>query len=87
MTAVRGAGRPPAGRAQRALFDTGGAGAFVAVPEMVERMRLQALPDSSNVRMGMLSNDTTVQRRIHFAKVDRVSVGSFALDSPRVMGP
>jgi hypothetical protein len=73
------------GRAVRGLFDTGGAGAFVAMPQMVERMHLQPLPDSGHVGIGMLSGDTTVQQRVHFAKVGRVSMGPFAVDSPRVM--
>src|SRR5262245_53563410 len=73
------------GRAVRALFDTGGAGAFVAMPQMVERMHLQALPDSGHIGVGMLSNDTTVQARVHFARVGRVRVGPFAVDSPAVM--
>lgn len=73
------------GRPVRGLFDTGGAGAFVAMRRLVERAGLSPIPDSGHVGIAMLSGDTVVQQRVHFARVGRVSVGAFVVDSPRVM--
>ena len=79
------------GRRVRALFDTGGAGAFVAMRRLVDRAQLRAIPDSGvaagkgQVGIGMLSGGTMVQRRVQFAQVERIAVGSLAVDSPRVM--
>lgn len=69
----------------RGLFDTGGAGAFVAMPQLVERARYRPVPDSARIGIGMLSNDTTVRQAVHFTRVGRVAIGRFAVDSPRVM--
>jgi hypothetical protein len=71
----------------RGLFDTGGAGAFVAMRRLIERLALRPIPDSGpgRVGIGMLSGDTMVQQRVQFTRVGRVSVGTFAVDSPRVM--
>jgi hypothetical protein len=75
------------GRAVRGLFDTGGSGAFVAMRRLIERAALRPIPDSAGGRVGigLLSGDTMVQQRVHFTRVGRVSVGAFAVDSPRVM--
>lgn len=73
------------GRPARGLFDTGGAGAFVAMRRLVERAGLRPLPDSGRTGIGMLSGGTVVQQRIQFARVGRVAVGAFGMDSARVM--
>jgi predicted aspartyl protease len=73
------------GRPVRGLFDTGGAGAFVAMGQLVERAGLRPLPDSGRTGIGMLSGGQMVQQRVQFARVGRVAVGAFAVDSPRVM--
>lgn len=73
------------GQAVRGLFDTGGAGAFVAMRRLIESAALRPIPDSGRVGIGMLSGDTVVRRRVQFTRVGRVSVGVFAADSPRVM--
>ena len=75
------------GKAARALFDTGGAGGFLAMPQLVERAGLQPLPeeDGPRVGIGMLSDGQMVQQRVQFAKVGRIEVGSIAVDSPRVI--
>ena len=75
------------GRAVRGLFDTGGAGAFVAMRRLIERAGLQPIPDSGRgqVGIGMLSGDTLVRQRVQFTRVGRIAVGGFAVDSPRVM--
>lgn len=75
------------GRPARGLFDTGGAGAFVAMRRLVERADLRPLPDSGRARtgIGMLSGGTMVQQAVQFARVGRIAVGGFAVDSPRVM--
>jgi hypothetical protein len=73
------------GRPVRGLFDTGGAGAFVAMRRLVDRAGLRPLPDSGNTGIGMLSGGTVVQQRVQFARVGRVAVGAFGVDSARVM--
>ncbi|HZM16648.1 MAG TPA: retropepsin-like aspartic protease [Candidatus Krumholzibacteria bacterium] len=75
------------GRPARGLFDTGGAGGFVAMRRLVERAQLRALPDTSRAKtgIGMLSGGTMVQQRVQFAQVGRITVGSFEVKSPRVM--
>lgn len=72
-------------RPVRGLFDTGGAGAFVAMPRFVERAGLRPIPDSGRVGIGLLSGDTMVRQPVHFARVGRVAIGPFAVDTPRVM--
>ena len=73
------------GRPVRGLFDTGGAGAFVAMPQLVQRTGLRPIPDSGRIGIGMLSGDTTVRQPVRFTKVGRVAIGPFGVDSPRVM--
>jgi len=77
------------GQPVRGLFDTGGAGAFVAMRRLIERAGLRPIPppDSgrAQVGIGMLSGDTMVRQRVQFARVGRVAVGTFAVDTPRVM--
>ncbi len=69
----------------RGLFDTGGAGAFVAMRRLIDRAQLRPVPDSGRIGIGMLSGDTMVRQRVQFARVGRITVGAFAADSPRVM--
>ena len=75
------------GRRARGLFDTGGAGAFVAMRRLIERAGLRPIPDTgrAQIGIGMLSGDTMVRQRVQFTRVGRVTVGTFAVDSPRVM--
>lgn len=75
------------GQPVRGLFDTGGAGAFVAMRRLIERAGLRPIPDTgrAQIGIGMLSGDTMVRQRVQFARVGRVAVGAFAVDSPRVM--
>lgn len=73
------------GRAVRGLFDTGGAGAFVAMPRFVARAGLRPIPDSGRVGMGLLHGDTMVRQVVHFTSVRRLALGPFTVDSPRVM--
>ena len=69
----------------RGLFDTGGSGAFVAMPGLVERTGLRPIPDSGRTGIGMLSGDSTVRQLVRFTRVGRVAIGPFTVDSPRVM--
>lgn len=69
----------------RGLFDTGGAGAFVAMRRLIERAHLRPIPDSGRIGIGMLSGDTVVRQRVQFTRVGRIALGAFAVDSPRVM--
>lgn len=73
------------GRPVRGLFDTGGAGAFVAMPQLVERASLRPLPDSGPIGIGLLHGATVVRQAVHFTRVRRVALGPFTVDSPRVM--
>ena len=75
------------GRPARGLFDTGGAGGFVAMRRLIEGAQLRALPDTSRAKtgIGMLSGGTMVQQRVQFAQVGRIAVGSLEVQSPRVM--
>src|SRR5688500_16777096 len=54
---------------------------------LIERAGLRPIPDTgrAQVGIGMLSGDTMVRQRVQFARVGRVAVGTFAVDSPRVM--
>ena len=70
----------------RTLFDTGGSGGFMATQRLVARDSLETLPDTgSNVGIGMLSDGKMTQQRIQFAKVGRIELGPFVVDSPRVI--
>jgi hypothetical protein len=75
------------GRPVRGLFDTGGAGAFLAMRRFIERAQLQPVPDSGSGQtgIGMLSGDTVVRQLVRFTRVGRIAVGGFAVDSPRVI--
>jgi hypothetical protein len=74
------------GRAVRALFDTGGSGGFMVMKQLVDRAGLEALPDTGPKTMvGMLSNGQATEQRVQFARVGRIALGSFVVDSPRVM--
>jgi predicted aspartyl protease len=73
------------GRPVRGLFDTGGAGAFVATRQLVERAGLRPVPDSVRAFVGLLSADTTARQAVQFTRVGRVALGPFAVDSARVM--
>lgn len=73
------------GRAVRGLFDTGGAGAFVAMRQLIDRAGLRPVPDSLRVGIGMLSGDTTLRQRVDFTRVGRIALGPFGVDSARVM--
>lgn len=73
------------GQPARGLFDTGGAGAFVAMGRLAERAGLRPLPDDGRTGIGMLSDGRMVQQRVRFARVERVAVGAFGVDSPWVM--
>jgi predicted aspartyl protease len=74
------------GRPVRALFDTGGAGGFVVMRQLVDRTGLQPLSDSSvRAAMGMLSGGQLRQAPLRFARIGRISLGAIAVDSPRVV--
>lgn len=74
------------GRPVRALFDTGGAGGFVAMRQLMERAGFRILSDS-NVRggVGMLSGGRLTQAPLRFARVGEISLGPIVVDSPRVV--
>ena len=76
------------GNPVRALFDTGGSGAFMAMPRLVERAKLEILPDNPtgpHVGVGMLSEGKTVQARVHFAAVKSVEIGTIERTAPKVL--
>jgi predicted aspartyl protease len=74
------------GKPVRALFDTGGSGGFMAMKQLVERVSLPILPDAgAGISVGMLSNGQATQQKVQFARVDRIALGPFVVESPRVM--
>ena len=74
------------GKPVRALFDTGGSGGFMAMKQLVERVGLPIVPDSgAGITVGMLSNGQATQQKVQFARVDRIALGPFVVESPRVM--
>ena len=74
------------GKPARAVFDTGGSGGFLAMAQLVERMHLPILPESgAGIAVGMLSNGQATQQKVTFARVERIALGPFVVDSPRVM--
>jgi predicted aspartyl protease len=75
------------GKPVRALFDTGGSGGFMAMKQLVDRAKLEALPDAAGpkVAVGMLSDGQATQQTVQFARVGRIALGSFVVESPRVM--
>jgi hypothetical protein len=74
------------GKPVRALFDTGGSGGFMAMRQLVERVKLPILPDSGpGTAVGMLSDGRSTRQKVQFARVDRIALGPFVVESPRVM--
>jgi hypothetical protein len=74
------------GKPVRALFDTGGSGGFMAMNQLVERVGLPILPDSgTGMAVGMLSNGQATRQKVQFARVDRIALGPFVVESPRVL--
>lgn len=74
------------GHPVRALFDTGGAGSFIVMRQLMDRAGLKAASDSSvRAGIGMLSGGRMQQAPLRFAKVGRISIGAIAVDSPRVV--
>ena len=75
------------GKPARALFDTGGAGGFMAMKQLMDRAKLAIMPDAGGpkVAVGMLSNDHATQQTVQFARVGRIALGSLVVESPRVM--
>jgi predicted aspartyl protease len=75
------------GKPVRTLFDTGAAGGFMAMQQLVDRAKLEALPDTAGpkVAVDMLSNGQATRQIVKFARVGRVALGPFVVESPRVM--
>jgi len=74
------------GKPVRALFDTGGSGGFMAMKQLVDRAGLEVLPDAGpKVAVDMLSNGQATRQTVQFAKAGRIALGSFVVESPRVM--
>ena len=74
------------GKPVRALFDTGGAGSFMVMKQLVDRAELEVLPDDGGkVAIGMLSGGHASQTTVQFVRVGRIALGAFGVDSPRVM--
>ncbi len=74
------------GKPVRALFDTGGSGGFMAMKQLVDRAKLEVLPDTDpKIGIGMLSDGRATRQAVQFARVGRIALGSFVVDSPRVM--
>ncbi len=95
MVFVAGAGKLPFsdavqvdGRPVRALFDTGGSGGFMAMPHLVDRAKLQLLPESTSgprVGVAMLTEGKATQAAVRFAAVQKIRIGTIERTSPRVL--
>ncbi|MGH7677030.1 MAG: hypothetical protein ACRENU_01110 [Gemmatimonadaceae bacterium] len=72
------------GRLARGLFDTGGMGAFVAMPRLVASQQLDRMLDSTVARMGYLDGSAR-QATVRFARLQRIQLGAFVVDTPRAM--
>lgn len=72
------------GRAARGLFDTGGAGAFVAMEKLITAQRLDQSLDSTIARIGFLDGSPR-QATVRFARLRSVQLGQFVVDAPRVL--
>lgn len=71
------------GRAVRALFDTGGSGAFMAMPQLMDREVLEILPDTGRrVGIGMFGSGQPKQAPLRFARARTISVGGIIRESP-----
>ncbi len=74
------------GKPVRALFDTGGSGGFMAMKQLVDRAGLEVMPDTGpKTAIGLLSNGQATQQIVQFTRVGRIEIGSFVVESPRVM--
>lgn len=95
MVFVAGAGKLPFsdavqvdGRPVRALFDTGGSGGFMAMPRLVDRAKLELLPEPTSgprVGVGMLAEGKATQAAVRFASVQKIRVGTIERTAPRVL--
>lgn len=95
MVLVPGAGRLPFsdavrvdGRQARALFDTGGSGAFMAMPLLVKRAKLEMLPEPTSgprVGVGMFTEGKATQASVRYAAVQKIQIGTIERNTPRVM--
>ena len=91
MTFARGAGALPFtdslfvnGRQSRGLFDTGGAGAFLAMQRLITSQRLDARLDSTRAQMGFF--DGSLKRaNVRFGRLAEVRLGRIVVDTPRVL--
>jgi len=58
----------------------------MAMKQLVDRATLEILPDTGpKTVVGMLSNGQATQQTVQFARVGRIALGSFVVESPRVM--
>ena len=74
------------GHPVRALFDTGGEGSFIVMRQLMERAGLSAVRDSSvRAGIGMMSGGRMKQAPLQVARIERISLGAIAVDSPRVV--
>ena len=74
------------GQAVRALFDTGGSGAFMAMAQLMSRAALEVLPDTGRrAGIGMFGNGRPKQAPLRFARARSISVGGITRNSPLVI--
>lgn len=72
------------GRPVRGLFDTGGSGAFLVMPQLIKAERLEQSAETSTAQMGYL--DGSMKRApLRFARLASVRIGRFVVDTPRVI--
>ena len=74
------------GQSVRALFDTGGSGAFMAMAQLMNRAALEVLPDTGRrAGIGMFGQGRPKQAPLRFARARSISVGGITRDSPLVI--
>lgn len=74
------------GQAVRALFDTGGSGAFMAMGQLMSRAALEILPDTGRrAGIGMFGNGQPKYAPLRFARARSISVGGITRRSPLVI--
>ena len=72
------------GRQARGLFDTGGSGEFLAMPQLIDAQQLERSAEASTARMGYFDGSPK-RAPLRMARVTSVRVGRFVVDTPRVI--
>lgn len=72
------------GRRAKGLIDTGGSGAFLAMPQLITALDLERSAQTLTGRMGYLDGSPR-ESSVRFARVRSIQVGGTVVDTPRVL--